>query len=67
MSEQARGSHGQLKRPYERPRLESSEIFGAEAAWGSCCRRTNATCSNVMRKAQRTSIDPSKRRSQTAS
>jgi hypothetical protein len=59
MSRQTKEAHTQSKRPYERPRLESSEIFGAEAAWGSCCRTTNQTCSTAMRTAAYT-IDMNK-------
>ena len=67
MSDEAKGPHGQTKRPYERPRLEPSEIFGVEAMTGSCCRRTNAACSTTMRTTQRTSIDPNKARTSTVS
>ena len=48
-----------VKRPYERPTLQARDIFGAEATTASCCKVTNATCSNAMRtslgKATRTS------------
>lgn len=57
----------QRKRPYERPRLEATEVFGVEAAAGSCCRTTAATCSNAQRTAQQSSIDPSKVRTSTVS
>jgi hypothetical protein len=50
----------QGKRPYERPTLEGSSVFGAEAMTGSCCRATPGTCSNATRNAQRVSIDPNK-------
>jgi len=33
----------QDKRPYEKPTLEPSSIFGAETT--TCCRVNNATCS----------------------
>jgi hypothetical protein len=65
MTEQGRGPRDQLKRTYERPRLEPSEVFGAEAASGSCCR--GAACSNAIRNTQRTTIDPNKQKSSTAS
>lgn len=53
------------KRPYERPTLVPSSVFGAEAATGSCCR--GGACSNATRNAQRTAIDPNKVRSSTVS
>lgn len=53
------------KRPYERPTLVPSSIFGAEAMTGSCCR--GGACNNAVRSAQQTSIDPSKVRSSAAS
>jgi len=47
----------QDKRPYEKPTLEPSSIFGADTT--TCCRATNMTCSvaqrNGMGKGQRTS------------
>lgn len=64
MTEQAKALRDQVKRPYERPRLEPSEVFGAEAATGSCCR---SGCSNPMRNAQRTTIDPNKQKTSTTS
>lgn len=48
------------KRPYERPRLEATEIFGLEAATGSCCRSNPHACKNPLRDVQRTTIDPLK-------
>ena len=48
------------KRPYERPRLVPSDLFGADAAKGSCCR--GASCTPGVRNTQRTKIDPSKGR-----
>lgn len=35
------------KRPYEKPTLEPSSIFGADTT--TCCRATNGTCSNGQR------------------
>ena len=47
----------QEKRPYEKPTLEPSSIFGADTT--TCCRATNATCSTSQKmtlgKSQRTS------------
>ncbi len=47
----------QEKRPYEKPTLEPSGIFGADTT--TCCRATTGTCSNAQRtnmgKGQRTS------------
>ncbi|MGH7347404.1 MAG: hypothetical protein ACREK4_21035, partial [Candidatus Rokuibacteriota bacterium] len=37
----------QDKRPYEKPTLEPSSIFGAETT--TCCRVNNATCSASQR------------------
>lgn len=65
MSEQSKGPHDPSKRPYERPRLEPSEVFGAEAASGSCCR--GGACSNAIRNTQRTTIDANKQKNSTAS
>lgn len=48
------------KRPYERPTLVPSSVFGAEAMVGSCCRAGG--CTAGARNAQRSSIDPSKTR-----
>ncbi|HSB67776.1 MAG TPA: hypothetical protein VLT62_00385 [Candidatus Methylomirabilis sp.] len=67
MSKRTKEPGGQSKRPYERPRLEPSQIFGAEAMVGSCCRRTTGTCSLAARNAGRTTIDPSKVRLSTTS
>ena len=55
------------KRPYEKPTLVPSSVFGAEAAAGSCCRTTAGTCSNAQRNTQQTTIDPSKVRTSTVS
>ena len=55
------------KRRYEKPTLVPSSVFGAEAAVGSCCRTSNATCSNAQRNSQQTTIDASKVRTSTAS
>lgn len=45
------------KRPYEKPTLEPSSIFGADTT--TCCRASNATCSAsqkmTMGKSQRAS------------
>lgn len=53
------------KRPYERPTLVPSSVFGAEAMTGSCCR--GGACTAGARNAQRTSIDPSKVKPSTVS
>lgn len=50
----------QSKRPYEQPRLEASEVFGAEAGANSCCRNTGAACPNAVRDTSRTTIDAAK-------
>lgn len=50
----------QDKRPYEKPTLEPSSIFGADTT--TCCRATNATCSN----AQKTTMGKSSRASATS-
>jgi hypothetical protein len=55
------------KRPYERPTLEGSSIFGAEAMTGSCCRTSNATCSFAARINQQITVDPNKIRAMSAS
>jgi hypothetical protein len=65
MTKPSKGPCGQSKRPYERPRLEPSEIFGAEAMAGTCCR--GGTCSNAVRNTQRTTIDVNKQKTSTAS
>jgi hypothetical protein len=67
MSKEAKEARSQTKRPYERPRLEPSEIFGAEAMTGSCCRRTVGTCSIAARNNAQTRIDPNKARTSTIS
>jgi hypothetical protein len=50
----------QEKRPYEKPTLEPSSIFGADTT--TCCRATNGTCSI----AQRTSLGKGQRISTTS-
>jgi len=67
MSEQAKRPAGEAKLPYERPRLEPSELFGVEAGTGSCCRSSPGSCSNATRNAERSSIDPNKIRVSTTS
>jgi hypothetical protein len=37
----------QEKRPYEKPTLEPSSIFGADTT--TCCRTNTATCSTTQR------------------
>ena len=48
------------KRPYVTPVLAGADLFGAEAASGSCCRDTSGTCSTTTRNTLRTRIDGSK-------
>ena len=55
------------KRPYEKPTLEGSSVFGAEAMTGSCCRTTNSTCSISARNSDQLTTDPSKVRTSTNS
>ncbi len=47
----------ETKRPYEKPTLEPSSIFGADTT--TCCRATNGACSTTQQsnfgKSQRTS------------
>jgi hypothetical protein len=50
----------QEKRPYEKPTLEPSSIFGADTT--TCCRATNATCST----SQRTTMGKGSRTSSTS-
>jgi hypothetical protein len=50
----------QDKRPYEKPTLEPSSIFGADTT--TCCRATTGTCST----AQRTSMGKGSRTSTTS-
>jgi hypothetical protein len=50
----------ETKRPYEKPTLEPSSIFGADTT--TCCRTTFATCST----SQRTSMGKSQRTSTTS-
>ena len=52
------------KRPYERPVLKASDVFGAEATSTGCCRTTSCTLGN---KATGQGLDPSKKQSSTAS
>jgi hypothetical protein len=37
----------EAKRPYEKPTLEPSSIFGADTT--TCCRSTTGTCSTTQR------------------
>lgn len=67
MREELNVSAVRKKRPYERPRLEPSAVFGAEAMVGSCCRGSGITCTNTTRNTARTTIDPSKARNVTVS
>jgi hypothetical protein len=50
----------QEKRPYEKPTLEPSSIFGADTT--TCCRATNGTCST----GQRTSMGKGNRTNTTS-
>jgi hypothetical protein len=50
----------QDKRPYEKPTLAPSSIFGADTT--TCCRVSNATCST----SQRTTMGKSSRTSTTS-
>ena len=50
----------ETKRPYEKPTLEPSSIFGADTT--TCCRVSNGTCSA----AQRTSMGKGSRASTTS-
>ena len=50
----------QEKRPYEKPTLEPSSIFGADTT--TCCRATTGTCSAT----QHTSIKKGSRTSSTS-
>lgn len=59
--DQDRDSTG--KRPYERPTLVPSSVFGAEAAVGSCCR--TGVCDNAARDSARVNFDGSKARNST--
>lgn len=52
------------KRPYERPELVASSIFGAEATSAGCCRST--TC-NISSRTGGRAIDPLKKTSSTSS
>ncbi|MGH8058043.1 MAG: hypothetical protein ACREOH_12535 [Candidatus Entotheonellia bacterium] len=49
------------KRPYERPTLVATTLFGAEAGMGTCCRVTTAQC-GASRTVQAGSVDPNKTR-----
>jgi hypothetical protein len=55
------------KRPYTTPVLTGSDIFGAEAASGACCRATTGTCSTTTRSTLRMTIDGSKAQTSTNS
>jgi hypothetical protein len=66
MSKEAKEASGQTKRPYERPRLEPIDIFGAEASYGSCC-RSYGTCSYTARNTKRTTTDANKATTSTSS
>ena len=48
------------KRPYTTPVLQGHDLFGAEAATGSCCRATTGTCSTTTRNTLRMTIDGAK-------
>jgi hypothetical protein len=52
--------HEAPRRPYVTPELAGYDLFGAEAAVGSCCRATTGTCSATTRTTLRTRIDSSK-------
>lgn len=56
----------QPKRPYERPLFEATDVFGVEAAAGSCCRGTGV-CTNAQRNPQKTTIDLNKARTSAVS
>ena len=60
MSDEAKRPPIRSKRPYERPLLEPSAIFGAEAMTGTCCR--GGACTNANRNTARTTIDVNKAR-----
>ena len=60
------GSEKRARRPYERPRLEPSSIFGAEAMTGSCC-RTMGVCTQTTRDTQRVTTDVNKGTNSTSS
>ena len=49
--------HAHAKRPYTTPVLQGQDLFGAEAATGSCCRATTGTCSLSTRTSLRLTID----------
>jgi hypothetical protein len=53
-------SRAPAKRPYTTPVLTAHDLFGAEAATGSCCRATTGTCSLATRTTLRLSIDGAK-------
>ena len=55
------------KRPYTTPVLKGYDLFGAEAAAGSCCRSTTGTCSTTTRNTLRMTIDGSKAQTSTNS
>ena len=55
---------GDAKRPYVTPVLTGYDLFGAEAASGSCCRASSSpsggSCSTTSRNTLRMRIDGSK-------
>jgi hypothetical protein len=55
------------KRPYTTPVLEGQDLFGAEAATGSCCRATTGACSLTTRSTLRLTIDGAKNRTSSNS
>jgi hypothetical protein len=65
MSDEAKRLPIRSKRTYERPLLEPSAIFGAEAMTGTCCRGTK--CSNAVRNTQRTTTDVNKQKANVTS
>ena len=52
------------KRPYERPTLKASDVFGAEATSTGCCR---TTACNIGNRSTGQAVDPLKKTSSTAS
>lgn len=55
-----REPHAPAKQPYTTPVLKGHDLFGAEAATGSCCRATTGTCSITTRSSLRLTIDGAK-------
>lgn len=53
------------KRPYERPTLAGTSLFGAEAMTGSCCR--GGACTNTQKSTQQMTIDAGKTKPSTLS